>query len=71
MKGYWKIMSEEITKIYERKGLKPPKCHVGRKHHTAAFHRIVAGIKAKRDGVRSSHAVATAQLQKQGKRIYK
>lgn len=65
-------MSAEITKIYKRKGLKPPKKIKGRKHHTAAFHRIVAGIKAagRANGV-NPYAVATSQLQKKGKRLYK
>lgn len=66
-------MSKEITKIYTRRGLKPSKCRRGRKHHTAAFHRIVAGIKAagREDGVRSPHAVATVKVRKAGKRLYK
>lgn len=65
-------MSKEITKLYERRGLKPPKKIPGRKHHTAAFHRIVAGIKAagKANGV-NPYAVATTKVRKAGKRLYK
>jgi len=65
-------MSKEITKIYKRKGLTPPRKIKGRRHHVAAFHRIVAGIKeaGRANGV-NPYAVATAQLQKKGKRIYK
>lgn len=64
-------MSKAIKKIYAKRGLKPPGCRKGGKHHTAAFHRIVAGIKAAGAKVRSPHAVATASLQKAGKKLYK
>jgi len=58
-------MSRAIQKIYEKKGLKPPVCHKGRKHHSAAFHNIVAGIKAsgKSHGV-NPYAVAMSKLGK-------
>lgn len=56
-------MSKEIRKIYTKKGLTPPKCRRGVKHHTEAFHRIVVGIKAG-GGARNPYAVAMAKLGK-------
>lgn len=72
VKGFWK-MSKAIKKIYTKRELKAPKCKRGGKHHTAAFHKIVAGIKAagRVDGVKSPHAVATVSLRKAGKKLYK
>ena len=64
-------MSKAIKKIYTKRGLTPPKCRRGGKHHTAAFHKIVAGITVAGAKVRSPHAVATAKLQKAGKKLYK
>lgn len=56
-------MSAGIRKIYTSRGLTPPKCRKGVKHHTAAFHRIVAGIK-RAGTARSPHAVAMSKLGK-------
>lgn len=59
-------MSEAVKKEYTSRGLIPPKCRKGRKHHSQAFHRIVAGIQAaKKRGetkVRSAHAIAMSKL---------
>jgi len=65
-------MSKAIKKIYTKRGITPPKGKRKGKHHTAAFHKIVAGIKAagKADGV-NPYAVATAKLQKAGKKLFK
>lgn len=64
-------MSQRIREIYKKKGLTPPTCIKGRKHHTEAFHRIVAGIKANKQKNVNPYAVATSQLKKQGKKIFK
>lgn len=69
-------MSKEVKREYIKRGVKLPKCKRGDKHHTQAFHRIVAGIKAakKKGGakkVRSPYAIATVKLRKAGKKIYK
>lgn len=62
-------MSKNIRKIYTKKGLKPPGHKRGGKHHSAAFHRIVVGIKAagKADGV-NPYKVAMSKL---GKKAFK
>jgi len=60
-------MSADIKKIYTSRGLKPPKCRKGVKHHSAAFHRMVAGMKRSR-AVRNPYAVAMAKL---GKKAFK
>ena len=58
-------MSVAIKKIYTRKGLTPPKGGRKGKHHSTAFHRIVAGIKAtgRANGV-NPYAVAMSKLGK-------
>lgn len=65
-------MSEAVKKIYTSRGLTPPAYHKGRKHHSLAFHRIVAGIKrAKKQGktkARNAYAIAMAKL---GKKAFK
>ena len=65
-------MSEAVKREYTKRGLIPPKCRKGRKHHSIAFHRIVAGIqRGKKEGktkARSAHAIAMAKL---GRKAFK
>lgn len=61
-------MSQAIKKEYTKRGLTPSKCRKGVKHHSQAFHRIVAGIqaakKAGKTKARSAHAIAMTKLGK-------
>ncbi|HUW45759.1 MAG TPA: hypothetical protein VMW50_08185 [Dehalococcoidia bacterium] len=64
-------MSKEIKEIYKSRGVAAPKCERGGPHHSAAFHRYVAGMKASGKGGINPYAIATAKLQKEGKKVFK
>lgn len=62
-------MSKEVKKEYTKRGLPAPSCKRGGKHHSQAFHRIVAGIKsAKKKGeatkAKNPYAIAMSRLGK-------
>ena len=65
-------MSKTIKKEYASRGLTPPKCRKGVKHHTQAFHRIAAGIMAaKKAGKTKAREPYTIAMSKLGKKAFK